>query len=216
MIKIIKKIIKVFSRRKHTDFTGSKELNGNIYIDYENSSNKEKTLDELYPNMTDNEVWNSITEKDEDNWTIEEEDFNLKMIFYNEHKLGRSKAINELVNCNYKFAVNGNPFKELINFTLIYFENNYNKNPTHVEKIIKNSFPNMHLFILQQISLNKYVITNKNYFDEQKAYDEFLIFLQNLFCSKFPDKIIRDEQIIKNFKILHNDLIKFIENENFK
>lgn len=106
-------------------FHGNKNL--------ENSSNhkdnspgvKELSIEELYPNMTDDEIWSAILEKDEDDLTSIELDIQLRMILHNQHLYGRSLAIKELLNNSYQILKDeyGNPFKELIKFTLLYFEN---------------------------------------------------------------------------------------------
>ena len=175
---------------------------------------KELSIEELYPNMTDDEIWMAILEKDEDELTSEELGIKLGMTLHNEHLYGRSLAIRELLNNSYQILNDeyGNPFKELINFTLLYFERFNVEKPDEANKLLRSCFPLMHQFIYRHISKQQNTNVIENKFDEQKAYDEFLDFCKNVFISLYPEKDIRDGQIKRHFKILSNDLINFIEN----
>lgn len=176
---------------------------------------KELSIEELYPNMTGDEIWSSILEKDEDELTSDELGIKFGMTLHDEHLYGRSLAINELLNNSYQIFDDEyqNPFKELINFTLLYFENYTNDKTVDADNLLISAFPLMHQFIYRQISKQNNFIPVVSNFDEQKAYDEFLLFCRNVFLSLYPDKDIRDRQIKLQFKVLDNDLINFIENE---
>ena len=195
----------------------NKELDTSQNMDYENSSKNEKGLEFIYPNMTDEEIWDAIVKKNEDDWTYEESDFNLRMILNTEFLSGRMKAIKELLNneCEIEMDEYKNPFKELTDFTLNYFKNHYIEKPEDALSLLENSFPIMNQYIYRVITNKKIVIDIESYFDYQKAYDEFLIFCKNYFCSKFSDKLIRDQQIKKDFKLIHNDFINFIDNDKY-
>lgn len=136
-------------------------------------------------------------------------------ILYREHLYGRSLAIEQLIDNNYQILTDesGNPFKELINFTLQYFEKYFKNKSAEAEILLRSAFPIMHQFILREISKQQNTISIETNFNEQKAYDEFLVFCKNIFCSLYPDKNERDIQIRKYFKINQNDLIRFIEKE---
>ena len=207
------KLIDFFKKIEYS----SKELEKKLELPYENSSKKEKTLEVMYPNMTDEEIWDAIAKKNEDEWTYEEEDFNLRMILNVEFESGRSKAIKELIHFKYKIKINEfeNPFKELINFTLYYFKSHYIEQPIETLTLLENVFPIMNQFIFREITNNRSLINIESDFDYQNAYDEFLIFSKNYYCSKFSDKLIRDKQIKKEFKLTHNGFINFIENGKY-
>ena len=108
----------------------------------------------------------------------------------------------------------GNPFKELINFTLQYFEKDIKDKPVEAENQLRSAFPLMHEFIHRQISKQQNSISIENNFDEQQAYYEFLDFCKTVLCSLYPEKNERDLQIRRHFKIFHNDLIQFIGAEH--
>jgi hypothetical protein len=141
--------------------------------------------------------------------------FSLEQIFYHEHLYARSTAIKELLNNNYLPLENehGNPFKELINFTLRYFENYIKENPVEAVVQLSRSFPLMHQFIHRQITKHDDTILIEDDFNEQQAYDEFLIFCKSYFCSFYPVKNERNLQIRRYFNIKANDLIQFIEGD---
>ena len=119
---------------------------------------KELLIEELYPNMTDDEIWMAILVKDEDELTSEELGIKLVMTLHNEHLYGRSLAIRELLNNSYQILNDeyGNPFKELINFTLSYFERFNVEKTDEAHNLLRSSFPLMHQFIYRQI-LKRYI-----------------------------------------------------------
>jgi hypothetical protein len=139
----------------------------------------------------------------------------LGFIIHRENLYGRSLAITELVENHYQIrsVESGNPSKELINFTLHYFDKYFSEKPIEAEKLLRDSFPTMHLYIKRQISNEQNEINNNVEFDDQDAYDEFLFFCKKTFCSLYPDKSIRDEQIRHHFKIHVKDLIRYIDSE---
>jgi hypothetical protein len=132
-----------------------------------------------------------------------------------EYRYGRSLAIIELAENGYQIqsVESGNPFKEPINFTLHYFDKYFSEKPIEAEKLLRDSFPTMHLYIKRQISNEQYEINDNDTFDKQRAYDEFLFFCKKTFCSLYPDKSIRDEQIRHHFKINDYALIRYIDSE---
>ena len=207
-----------FKKKFNKGECSNKELDKSKNLDHENSSKDEKTLEILYPNMNDEKIWDAILKKNEDEWTYEESDFNLRMIFNIEFLSGRAKAIKELLHSEYKIEMDEfkNPVKELIDFTLKYFKDHYIEKPNEALSLLENSFPIMNQYIFREITNNRSLVNIESDFDYQKAYDEFLIFLKNYFCSKFSDKLIRDEQIKKEFKLLHNDFINFIDNGKYE
>jgi hypothetical protein len=182
-------------------------------------------LSEKYPGLGEEELFWLLEEKEnnDEKLTYEEKKFledegcaQLTRTLHREHQKGRSLAVRELINNNYSTLTdeNGNPFKELINFTLQYFEKYINDNPIEANNQLKFDFPLMHLFIYRQISKQQNSISIDNNLNEQQAYDEFLEFCKNILCSLYPEKTERDLQIRRHFKILHNSLIEFINIEN--
>ncbi len=215
---------KASDNRKASDLTDKTEN----YIGLD--SNKIKLLqkkyncddqEELVIKLQEKELYNEeFTEEekifyDNPEWEFIKSIAELGFILYREHQYGKSVAINELIEGYYQIHLDEhqNPFKELINFTLKYFDRFFVENPIEAEKLLKHSFPTMHLYIKRQISTQKSEITSRVPIDEQRAFDEFLIFCKNAFCSHYPDKTIRDERIKYNFKIFHNSLIQFIDAE---
>ena len=85
--------------------------------------------------------------------------------------------------------------------------------PDETERLLIQSFPIMHSYIIRHIAIKENDINIESTFDVQKGYEEFILFCKYLFISSYPDKGKRDEQLKKYFKILHNELIKMIENE---
>lgn len=187
---------------------------------------KEKTLEELYPEKSLDEIWFTLMEKDDDDLTGEELSFKLGMTLHNEHIYGRSSAIIELVENRYQILQDeyGNPFKELINFTLLYFTNGNFTNKEELLNIIKVHFPIMSTPLIRQLNLiNPNLQLHTDYkndtiidLDEQKGYDEFLDFAYKLFTQSFTDIELRNNAIRNNFKIFGSDLISFIDTENEK
>jgi len=204
---IIARLKSIFHRNKNS--VSSSDLKDN------SPEVKELSIDELYSNMTDDEISSPIIEKDEEEITSDELFIKLGMTLHNEHLYGRSLAIKEMLNNSYQILNDEyeNPFKELINFTLLYFENYAKDKKEDADKLLISAFPLMHQFIYRQIFKQNNNIPVVSDFDEQKAYDEFLLFCKNVFLSLYPDKVIRDRQIKLHF-VLGNDLIHFIENEN--
>lgn len=139
----------------------------------------------------------------------------LSITLNQEHLFGRSLAIRELTENRYQILSDefGNPFKELINYTLKYFDSYFIENPIEADELLKANFPIMNQYIKRQIHVQQNNIDYENIFNEQNAYDEFLIFCKNIFFSHYPDKDIRDEKIKYHFKIFHNDLIQFIDDK---
>ena len=182
-------------------------------------------LSEKYPGMDEEELYWLLENKEnnDEELTNEEKKFledegwaQLGRTLHREHLYGRSLAVRELINNNYLTLPDehGNPFKELINFTLQYFEKYIKDKPVEAENQLRSAFPLMHEFIHRQISKQQNSISIENNFDEQQAYDEFLDFCKTALCSLYPEKNERDLQIRQHFKIFHNDLIQFIGAEH--
>ena len=119
----------------------------------------------------------------------------------------------ELLNNNYLPLKNEYHFKELINFALRYFEKYIKEKPVEAAVQLCRSFPLMHQFIHRQITKQDHTILIEDNFDEQQAYDEFLIFCKSYFLSFYPVKNERDMQIRRHFKNINNSLIQFIDSE---
>lgn len=222
---ILTKLQDLFFEKKipNSGFVGVKN---NSNLQSENLKENEKTLEELYPGKSNDEIWTELIEKDDDDLTGEELSFKLGMTLHNEHIYGRSLAIKDLVENKYQILSDeyGNPFKELINFTLLYFANGKFANKEELLNIIQGHFPIMNSHLIRQLNLlnqNLQLETDlKNdtviNLDEQKGYDEFLDFTCKLFAQSFTDKNLRDKAIRNNFKIISSDLISFIDTENEK
>jgi hypothetical protein len=206
-IKIITNLKKLFRNDRNSITTTKQGINISL--------EKELSIEEMYPNMTDEEVWLQISGKDEGDLTTEELSMKFWMTLHREHLYGRSLAIKDLLNNSYQI-LNGeieNPFKEPINFSLIYLENYKREKPESAENLIQNAFPLMHQFIYRYFTKQNNEIPFLDNFDEQKAYTEFLFFCKRILLSLYPDKTIRDRTIKLQFKLTSRDLIKFIENE---
>ena len=182
---------------------------------------------ENYSNMEEEDLYWLLEEKDNngEELTREEKEFMeyygwtaVSSTFYHEHMHGRSMAIEQLRKYEYSILPDefGNPFKELINFTLSHFKNIYEEKPAETAHYLSILFPLMHLYIYRQISNEQISIQHFRKIDDQKAYDEFISFCILLFSSAYPEKETRDKVINYHFKYLHNDLIQLIENENLK
>jgi hypothetical protein len=182
-------------------------------------------LSEKYPNIDKEELYWLLEKKEENDEELTNEEKNflenegwaqLSKTFHREHIRGRSLAIRELINNNYFSLRNehGNPYKELINFTIRYFEKFLEERPVEAVNLLKIAFPLMHQFIYRHITKQEKSISLENNFDEQEAYDEFLDFCKNVLCSLYPEKKERDIQIRHHFNIFHNELIQFIEDKN--
>jgi hypothetical protein len=155
---------------------------------------------------------------DNPEWEFLKSFADLGWALHRENLSGRSLAVRELIENRYQVLLDehGNPFKELINYTLMYFDRFFYEKPIEAEKLLRDSFPTMHLYIKRQISNQQNEIHTKILVDEQKAYDEFLVFCSITFSSLYSDKRVRDLQIIRHFKIFHKDLIRFIDAEQAK
>ena len=179
-------------------------------------------LSEKYPNIDDEELYSILEDKElngekltsvELNFLEENSFSQLFRTIHSEHLYGRSLAIQGLINNEYQILKDeyGNPFKESINFTLLYFEKYFNESAIDAEQSLRDSFPTMYHYIKRQIDKQHNEIIKVSNFDDQNAYEEFLVFCKKTFCSLYPEKNIRDEKIKNNFKIFHPSLIKFIE-----
>jgi hypothetical protein len=73
----------------------------------------------------------------------------LGFTLHREHLYGRSLAIRELIENRYQVLSyeHGNPFKELINFTMKYFDKYFVEKPIEAEKLLRDTFPTMHIFL---------------------------------------------------------------------
>src|ERR1035437_1153906 len=149
--------------------------------------------------------------------------FGYENTLHRENLYGRSSAIKELVENRY-IKDDGNPFKELINFILLYFANGTFISKEELLNIIQGHFPIMSTHLIRQLNLiNQNLQLHTDFkndtitdLDEQKGYDEFLDFVYKLFTQSFTDKKLRDKAIRSNFKIFGGDLISFIDTENEK
>jgi hypothetical protein len=199
-----------------------------LYIINQNQTTRivdNNPLSEKYPGMDEEQLYWLLENKEnnDEELTNEEKKFledegwaQLGRTLHREHLYGRSLAVRELINNNYLTLQDehGNPFKELINFTLQYFEKYIKDKPVEAESQLRIAFPLMHEFIHRQISKQQNSISIENNFDEQQAYDEFLDFCKTVLCSLYPEKNKRDLQIRRYFKIFHNELIQFIGDEH--
>ena len=146
-----------------------------------NELQKEKTFDEaieeLYPNMTEDEIWAAILAKDENELTMDELYFKYGATLLEEQSRALKIIINELIENKYDILSDSeNHYKEPINRTLKYFDKKLKENPLETEIELRNSFPIMHQYILNHI-LKQNSITNNENIDEQVAYQEFDVFL---------------------------------------
>lgn len=206
----------LLSKKSDSDLNRNIEIKETILSPKE-LKESEKTLEELYPGKSSDEIWDIVFTKElnDEELTYVETSFNLEMIFHHEIMKARASAINQLVNntyCAYDDEYE-NRFKELINFTLKYFEKYIFEKPTQAESILIKEFPLMHNYINRHIYKQQNIIKSNDDFDVQKAYDEFLVFCKNYFCFLYPEKVIRDEQL-KNQFIMYSDLIRFIDGDS--
>jgi acyl carrier protein len=147
--------------------------------------------------------------------------YGLAKILHHESNYGCSLAIKELVENKYIILQeeSGNPYKELINFTLLYFTSGKFTDNEILIKTIQKYFPIMGNYLIRQLNIidpsiqfhsdfNDLTIDN---LDEKKAYDEFLNFAYILFVNKYPNKELRDNAIRNNFKSLASGLMLFID-----
>lgn len=139
----------------------------------------EESIEELYPNMTEDEIWEAILAKDENELTFDELCIKFGGTLAEEHSRARSFIINELIENTYDILSDPeNHFKEPINYTLKYYDMKLKENPTETEIELRNSFPIMHQYILNHI-LKQNIITNNENIDKQDAYQEFWVFGKN-------------------------------------
>ena len=176
---------------------------------------KEKTIEELYPNMTDDEICAAILEKDDDELTDEESviKFWFLLVVQDEQSLGKSMAINDLFNLNEQKIETGNPYKELIDFTLKYFDELNAENPNEAEGQIISNFPLMKDMIIRYISKDQIIYTHERNFDDEVAFNEFRNFCANYFLTRYENEQIRNEEIKKHFKLAYAEFIKYLKNE---
>lgn len=175
------------------------------------SSIDEKSIEELYPNMSYGQIMSILSDKDESEMTDSEVFFYFGMTMYNEGVDGRSKAIEQLLNNNYTILEDefGNQYKEVINFVLRYFEDNTEE----VDTELARPFPIMHTYIHRHLSREENDIEIEDNFNAEKAYNEFLYFCKNYFLTVYPNKIERDSQIHLYFKKTAHGLIEFFDRE---
>jgi hypothetical protein len=144
-------------------------------------------------------------------------------VLYLEFMRARKLAIIEFIENRYEILENesGNHYKEVINFTILYFVNADIRKKEQIEVVIFQHFPTMGLYLLQTINLlnNDFqfkIDTNHNInliLDEQEGYEEFLNFIFVLFTSIYKEKKVRDNSIKRNFKLMGNGIITYIESE---
>lgn len=176
----------------------------------------------------DDEFWEEFSEDEKifyknPKWEFLKSLTQFGFCMHHENLHGRSLAIKDLVENNYQILSNEyqNHFKELINFTLVYFANEKFSNNDKLLNIIELHFPIMSPYIIRQINqmnpnLQLYFdINNGNdvNFDYQNGYDEFLDFSYKIFTQSFPDENIRNRVIRDAFKHLGNSLISYINTE---
>ena len=207
-------------------FNNNKVVDNNIYslVNGHSTISDEIPLSEKYPNLNAEELFWLLENKDlnEEELTILERIFlddnrwsNLALTLERENVKARNLSIQELISNEYKSLSDehGNPYKELINFTLFYFESFYRKNSNDAEKSLLSSFPTMHFYIKRKIFNLQNDLLNKQHIDEQISYDEFLMFCVNYFSIEYPTKKNRDKQIKLHFNIMSDRLIEIIDSE---
>lgn len=219
-MKFLNKIFKQFSNQQHSanvDKESSAQQSNTYSINEEDVPLSVKYLDidkdELFRILdnkeNDDEILTTTEKKnlEDEGWSY------LQRILESERNLGRSMAIEELVNNNYKTLSikSGNPWKEPIDFTLKYFEQYIFTKSHEAEIQLKFSFPIMHEYIQRHIFKEQTIIPFNTNFEEQEAYQEFLVFIKLFYLSFYPDKDIRDKQIKHDFKTINNELINFIQ-----
>jgi hypothetical protein len=161
-----------------------RSLNNSKIKVLENRNNelpKEKTFDEaieeLYPNMTEDEIWEAILAKDENELTIDELCIKFGGTFIEEQSRALKIIVNDLIENKYDMSSDTeNHYKEPINRTLKYFDKKFKENPFETEIELRNSFPVMQKYILNHI-LKQNIITDNENVDELLAYNEFHVFV---------------------------------------
>ena len=207
-------------------FNNNKVVDNNInsVVNEHSTISDEIPLSEKYPNLNAEELFWLLENKDlnEEELTVQERNFlddngwsNLALTLERENAKARNLSIQEFISNEYKSQSDehGNPYKELINFTLFYFESFYSKNSEDAEKSLLGSFPTMHFYIKRKIFNLQNDLPNKQHIDEQISYDEFLIFCVNYFSIEYPTKKNRDKQIKSHFNIISDFLIEIIDSE---
>jgi hypothetical protein len=196
-------------------FLGGKNSNATIKDDSSRTTPpvKEKTLEELYPNMTDDEICAAILEKEEDELTTLEIKIKFYLVVQKERNRARSVALKDSFNLNEQKFETDNPYKELIYFTLNYFDELNAENPSETKELIISSFPLMKDSIISYISKDQSVNTSEWDFDEELAYNEFKNFCANYFLTRYQNEQIRNQEIKKHFKLAHADFIKYLNYE---
>ena len=133
----------------------------------------------------------------------------------------QSLALNELVRGEYQILEDEakNPYKELINFTLLYFSNCVNKNPLSAERLLILYFPYLRYYIKREITklTNYQTIPNslkvEGTFSEKRAMKELIEFIKWYFTKHCSNKIIREHQLKKHFKYMHKKISDLIKKE---
>ena len=149
--------------------------------------------------------------------------YGLAEILHDESNYACSLAIKELVDNKYIILQeeSGNPYKELINFTLLYFTSGEFTNNEILINTIQKYFSIMENYLLRQLNIinpsiqfhSEFNNLNIDNLDEKKGYDEFLNFAYILFINKYPDKELRDNAIRNSFKFSSRGLILFIDKQ---
>lgn len=175
-------------------------------------SKDDRSIEELYPNMSNDEIMSILDDKDEYEMTDSEHMSYWGMTMYNESVSGRACALKELLDNEYTILddESENQYKEVINFVLKYFEDNTEEAGAELTK----SFPIMHTYIHRHLSKEENDIEIEDNFNTEKAYNEFLYFCKNYFLSTYPNKANRDRQIHLHFKNTAHGLIEFFERES--
>lgn len=170
-----------------------------------------RSIEELYPNLSDNEIMSILYEKDQMEMTDSEFDFFLGMSTYSESIHGEFSALQPLLDNHYIVLEeeSGNPHKEVINFVLKYFEKNLEERYSE----LTSAFPIMHVYINRYLLKEESDIEIKEPFCQEKAYKEFLYFCRNYFLTIYPNKTERDSQIHLHFKNMGYGLIEFFERQ---
>lgn len=163
-----------------------------------------------------------LFEKDINEWSDDELQNQLASTLYKEKLYGRSEAIKELMSLNYQILPDEgtNPFKELINFTILAFENvfKFNIDKTVIE-YVQNHFPEMYMYIFMEIKRRnpKLFFETKSYerrsVNVEACYDEFIDFVCNYFKSIYPIESDRRKELSKYFKYNVSGIMLCIQTE---
>ena len=174
---------------------------------------EEKSIEELYPGMSDKEITAAINQKDDDDLTLEESFWKLGGVLHREQAEGRSRAISELIEFRYQILADeyGNPFKEIINFTLRYFQKFAESDRQKAKQLLFLNFPIMAVHILKYDPKERTEGQLNTTINKQDAYHEFLNFVGRYFKSNYSDKSERDLAIHANFNHFITDVISFAD-----